>query len=126
MKHLFFVFYLLLSINSLGQNNSKSIYFEPFRSDLNKIEVEKILNQGKFFSIIDVRSKIVFMAYSTADEYKNYGDQLLMDRINVIKDIFINDCYLDSSRFIYVLIGDKIAPNINPLTTQRVDIEPLN
>ncbi len=110
----------------MGQNNGKSIYFEPFRNDLNKIEVEKILNQGKFFSIIDVRSKIVFMAYSTADEYKNYGDQLLMDRINVIKDIFINDCYLDSSRFIYVLIGDKIAPNINPLTTQRVDIEPLN
>jgi hypothetical protein len=138
MKNLILLFSLLVfSLTSFGQDTTNtykdsyiqlsSFYFiVPGKSNVTIQQKQMIWDQGRYFKNINPESTIILKAYSSKKEYKLYGDKLLVERMNKIKNILINDCGVDSSRFIFYVIGDLIQTNNNPVANQRVDVEILN
>ena len=136
MKKLMIVLYLLSSLTVFGQDTSNtntyiqlsSVYYStPGHVNVSLGQRQMIWDQGRYLTFINSVSKIVLKAYSSSHEYKSFGgDKLLTKRINNIKNILIKDCGIDSTRFIIMLIGDKMKTNNNPIGNQRVDIEITN
>jgi len=133
MKKIIFIFTLLITLNTFGQEHLtndyvqlSSIYFQQGSTKINDGQRQMIWDQGRYFEFTNTISKIVFKVFCTSNEYNGYGgDKFLLKRVRTIKNILIKDCNVDSTRFITILIGNKITTNNNPSANRRVDIEIL-
>lgn len=134
MKKIILIFTLLLPLTTFGQEQTltndyvqlSSIYFQKESTKINVGQRQMIWDQGRYFTFTNTISKIVFKVFCTSNEYNSCGgDKLLLKRVRTIKNILIKDCNVDSTRFITILIGDKIRTNNNPSANRRVDIEIL-
>ena len=130
MKKFLIIFFLMFPMSLFSQSfddtyiQLSSIYFLKTGSSTIPMGYKLLIyEQGRYFYKINTTAKILLKAYSSNQEYKKFGDQLLIQRVNKIKNILVQDCFVDSTRFVIDLVGNKVQTNKKSIANQRVDIE---